>query len=98
MLEDLSFNGQIALMHGRAGRKVFPCRDTDQVVNGETKKAKSPLGGIYWEKQATTDEKQIQSWWRQWPQALVGMPLQPAGFTVIDADCHHNGQHGIERL
>ena len=36
---------------------------------------------------ATQDEKQIRQWWRQWPDALVGVPTgQTTGLVVIDYD------------
>lgn len=69
---------------------VFPCRRTDEesTQNGRpvTLKAKSPRtekGFI----DATQDEEQIRSWWRRWPDALVGVPMgQRTKLLAIDWD------------
>lgn len=54
---------------------VFPCNDK-----------KRPLvpGGFH---AATKDPAQIRAWWREWPEALVGVPTgQTTGLVVIDYD------------
>src|SRR5690606_22931088 len=69
---------------------VFPClaRDKEIVVNGRprTRKAKSPhieQGFL----KATQDEAQIRTWWKRWPDALVGVPMgQTTGLIAIDYD------------
>jgi hypothetical protein len=55
------------------GLPVFPCRVHDEVINGKVYKAKSPLtsGGF---KDATQNLEQIEKWWHQYPDALVGVP------------------------
>jgi hypothetical protein len=69
-----------ALEHALAlagkGIAVFPCSD---------KKIPLIKGGF---KNASTDPAQIREWWRQWPQALIGMPTG-ARFVVIDCDLQH---------
>lgn len=54
---------------------VFPCRlDKKPLV----------IGGFH---AASQDESQIRSWWRQWPDALVGVPTgQTTKLVVIDYD------------
>lgn len=70
---------------------VFPCRareETLAVAPGRTRlfKAKSPLvhNGFH---AATKDEAQIRAWWRDWPDALVGVPTgSTTGLVVLDYD------------
>jgi len=35
---------------------------------------------------ATTNPDTIQEWWSQWPQANIGIALEPAGLLVLDLD------------
>jgi hypothetical protein len=44
---------------------------------------KEPLVG--WD-EATTDEPQIERWWRKWPDALPGIPLRKVDWVAIDVD------------
>lgn len=68
------------------GLPVFPCRSTDQMLNGKTYKAKSPLTPRGF-KDATRNLEQIEQWWTTWPDALIGIPTGSAsGLFVIDVD------------
>jgi hypothetical protein len=83
-----------ALNYAARGWPVFPCSPDDS--NG---RAKRPLlgrqrdhlgnpipktGGLY---QATTDAGVIEGWWRNWPRALIGVPMGRAtGVFAIDPD------------
>ncbi len=50
-------------------------------------------------KAATTDMKQIDDWWRIWPDADIGIPTgQASGLTVIDIDPRHGGDASISEL
>jgi hypothetical protein len=69
---------------------VFPCRPVPEtvMVRGKAKdlNAKSPRTerGFH---DATQDPEQIRRWWRQWPDALVGVPTgQTTGLVVVDYD------------
>jgi hypothetical protein len=55
---------------------VFPCNSF-----------KRPFidGGF---KNASTDQQQIREWWRQWPDALIGVPTGEK-FVVVDCDLQH---------
>lgn len=69
---------------------VFPCRlhPTQILWRGERKvvKAKSPLTPHGFQ-DASQDPDQIRAWWREHPDALVGVPTGPAtGFLVVDYD------------
>lgn len=37
-------------------------------------------------KDATTDERVIRSWWKRWPQANIGIALEPSGLIALDVD------------
>jgi hypothetical protein len=63
-----------ALAYAAWGWPVFPC------IPGA--KAPATRSGF---KDATTDERQIQAWWRQTPNANIGLPTGHH-FDVIDID------------
>ena len=71
-----------ALGYAAKGLPVFP-------VNPRTKKPylqtpKGSKGGFH---QATTDTKQIEDWWRQYPDAMIGVPTgERSGFWISDED------------
>ena len=59
-----------------AGVPIFPCMPG----------GKRPLveHGFH---EATTDPRQVQAWWKRWPDANIGMPTGPAsGWDVVDVD------------
>ena len=73
-------NGQLleaALAYARLGYPVFPCAPGG--------KAPITRHGC---KDATTDEKQIEAWWRQHPSANIG--IATAGLLVVDVDGPEN--------
>jgi putative DNA primase/helicase len=76
--------GEAAELYGRFGIPVIPC---NWKPNKEGAIKKYPLlgeGGLYL---ATTDPEQIQKWWTQWPEALIGVPMgRRVGMWVVDAD------------
>ena len=45
---------------------------------------KAPL--VHPRKDPTTDLEVIRSWWKEWPQANVGVSLEPSGLLAVDAD------------
>lgn len=81
--------GQAAIQYARRGWAVFPCREreTTAFVRGEerTFHAKAPYTGKGL-KDATTHEPTILAWWREHPDALIGLPLGENGFFVLDFD------------
>ncbi len=69
---------------------VFPCRrhPAEVLIRGERKlaKAKSPLT-VHGFQDATQDPDQIRAWWRDYPEALVGVPTGGAArLVVVDYD------------
>ena len=79
-----------ALKLADTGAPVFPCREKDEIKiikhRKRLLKAKTPLtpNGF---RGATTDAATIESWWRRWPNALVGLVTGKAsGLLVVDID------------
>lgn len=107
----LSPMGQAALQYARRGWPVFPCRERDGETyqrknkrTGEmedhTPRAKQPYvaTGL---KAATTDELQIARWWREHPDAMIGLPLgavtrEGDGFFALDFDPRIDAETGEE--
>src|SRR5688572_652952 len=75
----LSDMGQAALDYAARCWPVFP-------VDPNSKK---PIGRLapHGFKDATTDRAQIEAWWRQRPDAMIGVPTGKAtGVFVLDVD------------
>lgn len=64
-----------ALAYASKGVPVFPCNE-----------AKRPYTEHGF-KEASTDAETIRSWWRKWPNAMIGAPTgKPIGAWVLDVD------------
>ena len=77
------------LAHAAKSRPVFPCGPD-----------KSPLTAHGF-KDATTDASIITAWWRDHPDALIGMPTGTAsGVFVLDVDMKngHDGEAALQEL
>jgi len=73
-----------ALVFAAAGWPVFPCN---------LDKSPRVAGGF---KAATTNREQIETWWRWWPDALIGVRLGAAnGVFVTDLDRKPNQPDGV---
>ena len=82
-----------ALDYAKRGIPVFPVMPT-------AKKKPFTTNGFY---DATTDEKQIRAWWKQWPKAMIGAPTgEASGFWVLDPDVdpkkNLNGPAELDKL
>ena len=82
-------NHNVALDMVDRGIRVFPCWEIS--VPGHKIKSPRNAGGHL---RATLDRAQINSWWTQWPEALVGIDLASAGLFAIDPD-RHGGPDGV---
>jgi hypothetical protein len=93
----LSDLGRAALEIASAGWPVFPCEHRLDLPG--QKRCKRPLTrcGL---KDAVLDPIQIETWWRQWPNALIGVPTGPQiGAFVLDVDIDpEKGVDGAEEL
>jgi putative DNA primase/helicase len=76
-----------ALKYAANGIAVFP-----------TSTNRQPLPKGAWLTAATTSEQQIRSWWQQYPDALIALPLKPLDLVVIDADRHVADEDGVALL
>lgn len=82
--------GQAALQYVRRGWPVFPCRERDEswqnsAGKGGVFKAKAPYTGQGL-KDATRDEDRVKAWWRQHPDAMIGVPMGVNGCFALDFD------------
>jgi hypothetical protein len=52
-----------------------------------------------WGPSASRDPAQIESWWRRWPEALVGVPTgRRSGLVILDVDTKNPRAHGFDTL
>jgi Bifunctional DNA primase/polymerase, N-terminal/Primase C terminal 1 (PriCT-1) len=74
-------NASSAASFARAGRVVFPLGGQD---------GKRPL--VKWGalEPGPSHLRQVESWWRRWPQAGIGLRTGD-GLVVVDVDTHHGG-------
>lgn len=95
---------EYALAYAALGLAVFPLHwviERDGVLAcscGDTEcrsRAKHPLtlAGV---KDASTDRSAIAAWWRQWPEANIGLAL--GGLVVVDVDPRNGGDVTLESL
>lgn len=88
MLRHLPTNNlDVAKALAADGWHVFPCQN-----GGST--PKRPHYNVRWKTQATTDIRQIEAWWKQWPNALPAIFLGEHGLVIVDAD-RHGGPDGV---
>lgn len=76
-----------ALEYCELGLPVFPCNP----------KSKAPLisGGEGF-KDASSDPGMVRGWWKQWPEAAIGMPTgERTGWFVTDLDCKAGQANGV---
>lgn len=92
-----------ALRYAARGWPVFPlyemqaegcaCRQANCASPGKHPRT---TNGLY---AATTDEIQIRGWWRQWPEANVGIRTgSEASLIVLDVDPRHGGNDSLDEI
>ena len=76
----MSDNLDFALSYAALGWHVHPCKPD-----------KKPY--TKWGSTATTDAAKIRSWWKRWPDALIGIACEKSGMWALDVD-NKNGVNG----
>ena len=83
-------NGTVALQLAERGFAVFPIRDWG---DGDRWKPIKDFPG-----RASADRSTVQAWWRDWPDAQVGLLADSRnGISVLDID-KKNGKDGVATL
>src|SRR5262245_54241414 len=68
------------------GWPIFPCNPLD-------KTPMTPHGF----KDATRDKRKVALWWKQWPNAMIGVPMgEVSGVFCVDLDRKKQGSDGVE--
>ena len=94
----LRHNLDVAIAYARIGLPVFPCDARPHAKRPDSPSKRPLLNGGF--KDACCDEDLIREWWRQWPDALVGLACGASNLVVVDCD-RHGGPDGVaefERL
>jgi hypothetical protein len=94
---------ELALQYAGLGWSVFPCHNINQ--DGQCtcgKKCDSPgkhprtRNGL---KDASIDPKQIQKWWKNWPNANIAILTgRESGLAVLDIDAKSGGLENLDLL
>jgi hypothetical protein len=84
---------ETALQYARAGVPIVPLNVYFEIGRWRKKPHIKE-----WAARATTNTTTIEAWWRSWPKALIGVPLEPLNLVVVDCDRHGDGQDGVAAL
>ncbi len=92
-----------ALAYAHRGWQVFPVH---HITDGQCTCGKSKCGSPgkhprtrHGLKDATVDEQIINTWWKRWPAANIGLSTgQVSGFVVLDIDPEHGGEESLRLL
>lgn len=99
--------GDVALEYARRGWAVFPLHHPDangvcscsKGVNCDPKNIGKHPRTKNGHTDATTDERQVRSWWRKWPRANVGLAMGKAsGLVALDVDPRAGGDASLTEL
>jgi hypothetical protein len=99
-----------ALIYAERGFRVHPLYQP--IITDGTVRCSCSLGAacppkqmgkhprcVDWPDKATTDGGQMRRWWRQWPQASIGIvPGAGSGIAVLDTDPRNGGDVSLEEL
>jgi putative DNA primase/helicase len=87
-MEDASTLAAAAAWYADHKIPVFPCKPRD----------KAPLTRHGF-KEATIDQARINSWWRKFPNANIGVPTgAPSGLMAVDIDPRNGGEDSLDDL
>jgi hypothetical protein len=82
-----------ALQYAEHGYYVFPLYPVDKAgtcscKSADCKPGKHPLGKLVpnGHTMATVDATTIEQWWAEWPDAGIGIALEPSGLVVVGPD------------
>lgn len=91
---NLEFAKQLVLVYGW---KVFPAWEIANTTPDGVyhPKGKNPRNGAGGHLKATIDLAQLETWWKRWPNAYIGLPCTPNNFFAVDIDVHE-GVNGYE--
>ena len=81
----MSDNFTLALSLINRGWYIFPCYHKDETISGEHHTVNSPhtRHGML---DATTDANIVKTWWRIWPEALIGIHCEKSRIFTINID------------
>lgn len=97
---------ELALRHAGRGWRVFPLHtpagDGTCSCKARERNEKCPVGKHPrigdWQKQATTDSSAIKKWWKQWPDANIGIACgKESNLIVLDID-GEEGERVVSKL
>jgi len=94
---------EYALWYARSGIPVFPVYEPTAAGCSCAKGAACPSTGKHprvdrFEQSASTDVAILETWWRRWPRANVGVAPGRAGLAVVDVDPRANGDDSFRLL
>jgi hypothetical protein len=90
MMSHTAANLAAALKLADAGVPIFPA-----LVNEAAGKLSKRPAVSGWQTSSSTDKKQIEEWWRTFPDAVPGIDLGKAHLVVLDLDRHKDGPDGV---
>jgi len=71
----------------RLNFRVFPCTARKRPLIKD------------WGRDASTDPRVIEGWWRRWPRALIGVPTgRASGIVILDVDIKNPKANGFDSL
>jgi hypothetical protein len=72
-----------ALKYARRGIRIFPCATSKRPLLDD------------WLNSSSAEEITITEWWKQNPDALIGLPTKHLDLLVIDCDKHSKDEDGV---
>jgi hypothetical protein len=90
--------------YAKIGWPVLPCHSVSDegqcsCGNGECASPGKHPRTEHGFRDATTDQRTIQRWWTNWPDANIAVPTgSVSGFDVLDVDLRHGGEETLDDL